>query len=297
MNYEKAVSNIRKELKAYIEKWKIQSLVIGISGGIDSCLCAVLAKVVCEELNIPLIGRSLPITTNTQDEINRADLIGRVFCSNFRRENLDEIFNKLSIINPDPIYSYIESIDIRGLSDKQITKEWKIRNGNIKARLRMIYLYNTASQNRLVLSTDNYTEYLLGFSTIMGDWGDFGMIQYLWKTEVYEMSEWIANNECKFLDQQEALMSTIEAMATDGLGVSNLGDLGQILPEWKGNSRDGYVEVDKILQQMESISIRNPHHELDNHPVILRHLNSQFKRDWPITIKRNKILAIQEDVL
>ena len=60
MNYENAVRNIRTELKTYVEKNNLKSLVIGVSGGIDSALCVLLAKPVCKELNIPLIGRSLP---------------------------------------------------------------------------------------------------------------------------------------------------------------------------------------------------------------------------------------------
>lgn len=291
MNYENAVANIRRELKKYIQNNNIKSLILGISGGMDSCLCAVLAKPVCDELGIPLIGRSLPIITNNQDEIDRANLTGKIFCTNFKQENLVEIYNKLSIINPDPSYEYVGPIEDLGLTDKVKDKEWRIRNGNIKARLRMIFLYNLASMYKgMVLGTDNYTEYLLGFCTLHGDVGDYGMIQNLYKTEVYDMAEWIAENECKFIDEQTALTLTIEALATDGLGVTNLGDLGQILPDWKGSSRDGYKEVDRILQIVENISIRNPHYELDNHHVVQRHLKSEFKRKNPYNISRNLII-------
>jgi len=290
MNYEKAIANIRKELKDYLLKCNLQSLVIGISGGIDSCLCAALAYPVCDELNIPLIGRSLPTSTNAPDEIERARLTGKVFCNFFDEVNLAKYFENLSDLNTDPALSYITDLSIV-IPEKDDDKSFKIRNGNIKARLRMIYLYNLASKNRgIVLSTDNYTEYLLGFWTLHGDVGDYGMIQNLWKTEVYEMSQWMVENDCKFLDEQTALQLTINAMATDGLGVSNLGDLGQIMPDWTGTSRDGYKEVDRILQLIEKLSYKNPHHELDNHPVIQRHIKSEFKRHNPTNISRNLII-------
>lgn len=62
-------------------------------------------------------------------------------------------------------------------------KRTPIADGNIQARLRMIYLYNLASIHKgLVMSTDNQTEYQLGFWTIHGDVGDFDPIQDLWKT-------------------------------------------------------------------------------------------------------------------
>lgn len=287
MNYRKATSNIREQLAIYLIKNKLKSLVIGISGGMDSCLCAALAKPVCDELKIPLIGRSLPTSTNAPGEIERANLTGKVFCNDFQEVNLAQYFNKLSDINTDNGNEFYNEFS------------WKIRNGNIKARLRMIYLYNLASMTQgMVLSTDNYTEYLLGFWTLHGDIGDYGMIQNLWKTEVYDMAEWLANNECKFIDEQTALTSTIEALATDGLGVTSLGDIGQIMPEFKGNSRDGYKEVDNILRNFillkeEALMTPNVIKAIDKmiiNPVISRHLATQFKRNNPVNIQRNLII-------
>jgi len=94
-------------------------------------------------------------------------------------------------------------------------------------------------------TTDNTTEYLLGFWSLHGDVGDYGMIQGLWKTEVYDMSEWLVNNELIGNDAV-ALSSCINCQATDGLGISNT-DLDQIMPGWKGSSRDGYKKVDEIF--------------------------------------------------
>jgi len=292
MNYEVAIKNIRNELKDYIVSHNIKSLVMGISGGIDSCLCAALAKPVCDELGIMLIGRSLPISTNAQDEIDRAKLTGKVFCHNFEEVSLLRYFNELTYINPDYSNSNLQTLDNEGE-----LKNYLIRNGNIKARLRMIYLYNLASCHKgMVLSTDNYTELMLGFWTLHGDVGDYGMIQNLWKSEVYDMAEWIVDNELKFIDEQTAISSTIDALATDGLGVTNRGDLGQILPEWEGSSRDGYQEVDRILQVWENhFTLESNQKTLialayENNPVVLRHLNTGFKRANPVNIPRAVIL-------
>ena len=295
MNYEKAVSNIRSELKTYIKQNKIKSLILGVSGGMDSCLCAALAKPVCDELKIPLIGRSLPIATNGPDEIERAALTGKAFCTDFRQENLGEIFNQLSIINPQRFDSTLKNQKPYNKYDQPIIeddKSWKIRNGNIKARLRMIYLYNLASMNKgMVLGTDNYTEYLLGFWSLHGDCGDFGMIQNLWKTEVYDMAEYLTKEEYsnKNRNAYEAIMFTIRAMATDGLGVTSKGDLGQIMPEFEGSSRDGYREVDNILRKYLLLNVVPQEKALKLHPVIQRHLDSNFKRNNPVNIDRNLI--------
>ena len=295
MNYETVVSKIREQLKNYIQEHNIKSLVLGVSGGMDSCLCAALAKSVCDELNVPLIGRSLPIFSNKSDEVERAQMTGRAFCTQFEEDRILEAYFEIMSgkLNPQPYTSY------NGLlhdGDQKQLKAWKIRGGNLKARLRMMYLYNLASQNNgMVLSTDNYTEYLLGFWTLHGDVGDYGMIQELWKSEVYDLAEWLANNESG--EARKILLDTINAMATDGLGVTNLGDLGQILPDWKGSSREGYKEVDRILQIWENQHTLEPTQKTliaftyENHPVIQRHLNSEFKRNNPTNIKRNTIIS------
>jgi NAD+ synthetase len=289
MNYEKTVEAIRTELKTYVQKNKIQSLILGVSGGIDSCLCAALARPVCDQLNIHLIGASLPCSTNESSEITRAHITGKAFCTAFAQVSIEKYFINLA---NDINYGFATEQK----SDKDFNS-WKIRNGNIKARLRMIYLYNLASQHGgMVLSTDNYTEYLLGFWTLHGDVGDFGMIQNLWKSEVYDIAEWLMANEYDGeKDAFYALKETIEAMATDGLGVTNLGDLGQILPEWTGSSQEGYKEVDRVLNVwlerngLEETQCNIITEGYKNHPVIRRHLASEFKRNNPTNLSRDEI--------
>ena len=293
---ETSIKNIRGELKNYLIGNKIQSLVIGVSGGIDSCLCVALAKPICEELDIPLIGRSLPITTNAPDELERAQLTGKAFCTDFKEANLANYFNALSDINFIKEHSS-ELVKLTPEELDDVEKGCRIRAGNIKARLRMIYLYNLTSIHKgMVLSTDNYTELLLGFWTLHGDVGDYGMIQNLWKSEVYAMAEWIRDNECTWLEEETALDLTINALATDGLGVTNRGDLGQILPEWEGSSRDGYQEVDRILQVWEDRFRLGEKQqkiieaEYSKNPVIQRHKGTAFKRINPVNIPRAVIL-------
>ena len=92
MNYKNAVKNIRQEFKNYLIDNKLKSVILGISGGIDSALVAVLAKPVCDELNIPLIGRSISIVSNKQEEKDRAKAIGESFCTDFKEIDLSNLF-------------------------------------------------------------------------------------------------------------------------------------------------------------------------------------------------------------
>jgi NAD+ synthetase len=258
------IRNIREHFKQYLINHKIQSCVLGISGGIDSALIAVLSYPICKELNIPLIGRSIPIESNKLDEIERAIKIGKNFCDDFKETDLTALYHNTRIL--------FEDIEKKLYS--------KIALGNIKARIRMQYLYSLAGMNNgIVLSTDNYTEYLLGFWTLHGDVGDIGMIQNLWKTEVYELSKYLL---CELnSSQQEAVKLCIEATPTDGLGITN-SDLDQL-------GASSYEEVDNILKYYiydgNSICVEE-HNKMKNHPVIQRYLNSNFKRNNPYNFDR-----------
>ena len=273
----KLIVNIRNELRSYIQENNIKSLILGISGGIDSTLCAILAKPVCKELNIPLIGRSLPSFTNNKSENDRAKLIGERFCTEFKEVNINETFYRIYDICDD-------NHDVLPPESKDA-----ILSGNMKARIRMILLYDLAGGNDgMVLSTDNYTEYLLGFWTLHGDVGDFGMIQSLWKTEVYDIVEWIRDNEFKdFSDivfkEKEILSQVLTADATGGLGITST-DLDQIMPGWSGTSRNGYKIVDDRLKKYLVYNAG----DLDD-PVIHRYIRTKFKRKNPINISRDKI--------
>ena len=269
-DYKIVVANIRSEFKAYIENNGLKSIVCGISGGIDSALTAALIKPVCDELGIKFIGRSITIVTNKSDEIERARNIGRFFTTDFEEVDLSFAFDILS--------SLVMETDER--EDKN-THHYKIRLGNVKARTRMLYLYDLASHHRgMVMSTDNYTELMLGFWTLHGDVGDYGLIQNIWKTEVYAMSAYLADN----MDDEEeanALRSCIYAVPTDGLGITN-SDLDQI----KAKS---YEEVDQILIRL--LDTNKDLGEFANHPVVLRKLASEFKRNNPYNIPRKTITS------
>jgi NAD+ synthetase len=266
-NYSQAIANIRKELKNYLQKYRLKALILGVSGGIDSALSAALAAPVCKETGVQLICRSLTILTNKPEEILRARLTGEAFGTDFRETDLSAAFNSL-------MYSAIEDIH----SENADSRDFKIRMGNLKARTRMMYLYDLASKEKgMVISTDNFTELLLGFWTLHGDVGDYCMLQYLWKTEVYAMARYLVVNELSG-SAAEALRMCIDAVPTDGLGISN-SDLDQI-------GASSYDEVDQILIRR----LQNPEDtELEKHKVIQRNIKSEFKRNNPYNIPRHLI--------
>lgn len=251
LNYEHVFNTLVEETAKYITKNNLKAMVLGISGGIDSTVVAAICHEVSKRTGIPLIGRSLPIK-NKEDEFDVSKLVGEAFCNDFKVVNLTDGY--LAVYNS--IIGGEENLISCG-DDAESKYQTPIANGNIQARLRMIYLYNLASIHKgLVMSTDNQTEYQLGFWTIHGDVGDFDPIQGLWKTEVYELAKWLigyyygcgikkevdADGARKICDMCEAIKKSMSLTPTDGLGISN-SDLDQI-------GAKSYYDVDRVLQTL-----------------------------------------------
>lgn len=235
INYSKFVENSRKWLSQYIKDNHLQSIVIGVSGGIDSTVSCAIASPACKELNIPLIGRSLPTTTNKIEESKTAQLVGEAFCDDFKTVNISEECQKL-------IYE-LELVE---------EKMTRLQEGNVKARVRMIYLRHLASVHKgVVLDNDNFTEWNLGFWTVGGDSPmDINLgLHYLWKTEIYELAGYLEKfhhlcylNNMESEDKWKAIYESIKLTPTDGNGVSN-SDCDQF-------GLDNYEQVDDVLKTM-----------------------------------------------
>ena len=294
LNYEKVFNTLVEETANYVTSNGLKAMVLGISGGIDSTVVAAICHEVSKKTGIPLIGRSLPIK-NKSDEFDVSKLVGEAFCDNFDVIKIDELY-RVTI-------EFIEIMEQLSMS------EYPIASGNVQARTRMWYLYNLASIHKgLVMSTDNQTEYQLGFWTIHGDVGDFDPIQDLWKTEVYELAEWINSHtlgriyDRNAIDRFNAMRNSVALTPTDGLGISN-SDLDQI-------GAKSYDEVDDILQtlipleywynQQSDVLIAKEFNNATNileskyskdvvNKVWNRHLASEFKRKKaPIFIPRKE---------
>lgn len=258
-----------KGIKEYTSKNKIGVVVLGLSGGIDSTVVAAL----CKASGVPIIGVSMPCSTNKDDEKSAAVIAGEEFCDKFTEINLQQPFEVMEKFCAEA-------------SGKEKTP---ISQGNIKARLRMITLYDIASKvGGIVMDTDNLTEHFLGFWTIHGDDADFNPIGGLWKHEVYALARYMKENVFK---DSKALEASIALMPTDGNGVKEGGDLAQIAP---GKT---YDDVDEILHawvgldsRIKEIVIKNyfdygvfkklceKHGYETVEAVIMRSVRSEFKR-------------------
>lgn len=327
--FEKLVQKTTK----YLTDNNLKAMILGISGGIDSTVVAVICHEVNKRTDIPLIGRSLPTKFNKEGETTTADLVGKAFCNDYKVFSIEELYNMFLIKTLHKETGHVDYSLNMSTGMYEINKEETLKfqtpiaNGNIQARLRMIYLYNLASiHGGLVMDTDNLTENNLGYFTIHGDVGDFNPIGCLWKTEIFELARWIYNYyydsevaDCKSIegaseliknkfDKARATLASALLKPTAGLGItdSDLDEIGAesyeqvdgILQEilaWKGLSKKRGNFPESIKEQREMFLDEQ---QMLCYPIEViiavtdRHFKSEFKRkQLPIKIERDDIFV------
>ena len=240
MEASKKVLFIRNWISNYIDSMpsKAESLVIGISGGIDSSVSSTLSAMT----GLRTIVLSMPIKQKSnQHDLSQKHL--EWLKSNF--ENVEGHTIKL-----DNLFDEFKS------SLSNFDNEHGMANS--RARLRMTTLYQVAAANNgIVVGTGNKVEdFGVGFYTKYGDGGvDISPIADCNKTEVWELGK-----ELKILDE------IIEAPPTDGLwddGRTDEGQLGLSYRELEeaminenSTNRDKYLKIRKInLHKMEPIPV------------------------------------------
>ena len=244
-NYKEIFDTIVKQTAKYITDNNLKAMVLGISGGIDSTVVAAICYEVSILTGVPLIGRSLPTKYNKKDEVSTARLVGNAFCNSFTEVPIKSIYDTFQTV----------VMTNEGTSTP-------LSRGNIQARLRMIYLYNLAGIMRgLVMDTDNLTENNLGYFTIHGDVGDIKPIGNLWKTEVFELAQWLLSHYSfqiphnmyeatseqlekagKIFQQGKAIKESLKLKPTAGLGITS-NDLEEL-------GAESYEQVDEILKSI-----------------------------------------------
>ena len=224
---------IKNWIKNYcnsIEK-KPDSLVVGVSGGIDSAVVSTISAMT----GMKVKALSMPIRQlKFQDDLSRAHL--KWLKSKF--SNVDEV-----IINLDEVFnSFEKSLD-------QFNNEHAFANS--RARLRMATLYQVAGANNgIVVGTGNKVEdFGVGFYTKYGDGGvDISPIADCLKSQVWDMGK-----ELKILED------IINAAPTDGLWADGRTDEGQLGMSYDDLEKAMLNSKDKNYEKYLKIRKRNLH--------------------------------------
>ena len=145
MSHESIKSQLINFLKTEVEKAGLDSVIVGISGGLDSAIVSILCK---EVFGDKMRGVLMPSHYSSDASINDA----KELCEKF-----DIAYETISIA------PMVEAFESNMDGDK-------LRVGNFSARMRMSVLYDqSAKYNSLVVGTSNKSEILLGYGTIFGD--------------------------------------------------------------------------------------------------------------------------------
>ncbi len=177
-------------IRDYVHKCGFKSVIVGLSGGIDSALVAVLAV---EALGPDkVLGISMPARYSSEGSLSDAEALAK---------NLGIRYEVLPI---EPVFQSVE---------KQLAKVFagtrpNEAEENVQSRLRGVTLMALSNKfGALVLTTGNKSEMAVGYCTLYGDMcGALAVIADVFKTDIYKIARWInsdlasrAGRECEII--------------------------------------------------------------------------------------------------
>jgi NAD+ synthase (glutamine-hydrolysing) len=176
---ERIYSALLCGIRGYFHKLGFKKAILGLSGGIDSAVCAVLAADALGAENVT--GLLMPGPFSTEHSIEDA------------RQLADNLGISWQII---PITDVYESY-LKALSPQWEGRGFDVTEENIQARIRGMYLMAMSNKYGFVLlNTSNKSEAAVGYGTLYGDMcGGLSVIGDLFKTEVYELAAYINREE------------------------------------------------------------------------------------------------------
>ncbi|MFF9864192.1 NAD+ synthase [Streptomyces sp. NPDC013953] len=155
-------------LRAYAAKNGFRSVLVGLSGGIDSALVAAIA---CDALGAQNVyGVSMPSQYSSDHSRDDAAELARRTGLNFRTVPIEPMFD-----------AYMGALGLTGLAEE-----------NLQSRLRGTMLMAISNQEgHIVLAPGNKSELAVGYSTLYGDSvGAYGPIKDVYKTSVFRLATW-----------------------------------------------------------------------------------------------------------
>lgn len=176
---------LKAGLRDYVGKNGFKSVVLGLSGGIDSALVASIAVDALGPEKV--FGVALPSKYSSEHSISDAEDLARRTGLNFRIVPIETM-----------VHEFVSNLELTGLAEE-----------NVQARVRGTTLMGISNQEgHLVLATGNKSELAVGYSTLYGDAvGGYAPIKDIYKTQVWQLARW-RNELAIYLDQTAPIPSS-----------------------------------------------------------------------------------------
>ncbi len=162
-------------IRDYVRKCGFKSVILGLSGGIDSALIAVLAADALGAENV--LGVSLPARYSSSGSLTDAEQLAR------------QLGIRYEVLPVEPVFNAVEA----QLHELFAGTKPNEAEENIQSRLRGVTLMALSNKfGGLVLTTGNKSEMAVGYCTLYGDMnGALAPIADVLKTDVYRLARWV----------------------------------------------------------------------------------------------------------
>ena len=181
--YKAVINGIRD----YFGKNGLERACLGLSGGLDSTVCAVLLTDALGAENV--FGISMPSKITTKESKSDAQILAKNLGINYIEVPIKEIFDTTSNIFDD----MFKTVEVRW----NCRYEKSYTNDNIQARARATYLWGIANEfsKCIPIATSDKSEVYMGYATINGDMsGGFAPIADITKTKLFALARWLNKN-------------------------------------------------------------------------------------------------------
>ena len=184
---ERTYKTIKQGIKDYFQKTGFERAVLGLSGGLDSTVCAVLLADALGKENV--FGISMPSKITSKESRSDAETLAINLGINFTEVSIKEMVETTNRMF-NTLFSAVES-------------KWNCRykesytQDNIQARSRAMYLWGISNEfaKCLPIATSDKSELYMGYATINGDMsGGFAPIADVPKTKLFAFAKWLNKN-------------------------------------------------------------------------------------------------------
>lgn len=182
---ERTYKAIILSVKDYFSKNGFKKAVLGLSGGLDSTVCAVLLADALGKENV--LGISMPSKITTNESKNDAKILAQNLGINFKEISVKQMHKFLK----NELETVFNEVDCFKRYEKSYTQD------NIQARMRAMILWAVSNEfeKTLTIATSDKSELYMGYATINGDMsGGFAPISDVVKTKLFALAKWMNEN-------------------------------------------------------------------------------------------------------